>query len=132
MKWSVINRWDWAALFISRRFSCHHHDGPNSLVFDVPSCAGFLTHAEDAYAHAGRLMDLYGERFRRSYLSDGEIHCAHIYIHGHDKNGDILNMGNSIRDSRSKLLNMDSTNLQLLYIHQDRVRNMRLLQMKSV
>jgi hypothetical protein len=102
------------------------------LAFDVPSCAGFLTHAEDAYAHAARLMDLYGERFRGIYLSDGEIHCAYIYIHGHDKNGDILNMGNSIRDSRSKLLNMDSTNLQLLYIHQDRVRNMRLLQMKSV
>ena len=119
-------------MFISRRFSCHHHDGPNSIIFDVPSGANFLTHGEDSYAHVVTLMDLYDGRFYGSHWSDGEIYCVYIHIYSYDGNGDILNMGNSIQDSRSKLLNMDSTNLQLLYIHQDRVRNMRLLQMKSV
>jgi hypothetical protein len=83
-------------LFIFRYFFRHDHDGANSLTFDVPSCAGFLTHGEGAYAHDVKSMDFGGERFCGIYLSDGEIYGAYIYIHAHDKNGDILNMGNSI------------------------------------
>lgn len=118
------------ALFIFCYFFHHDHDGANSLTFDVPSCAGFLIRGEGAYAHDVTSTDFDGERFCGIYLSDGEIYGVYIYIHAHGKNGDILSMSSSIQDSRSKLPNMDSTNLQLLYTHQDTVCNTRLLQVK--
>ena len=71
-------------------------------------------------------MDFYGGRFYGIYSSYGEVYGAYIYIHACDAYSDISNTGNSIQDSRSKPVNIDSTNLQLLYTHQDMVRSTRL------
>ena len=108
------------------------HDGANFLTSDVRPCANGLGHGEGADVHDGKSMDFDGEHFCGICLSDGEIYCAYTYIHAHDKNGDILSRDNSIRDSRNKLLNMNSINHQSLHTHRDRVRSTKSLQMKPM
>lgn len=94
-----------------------------------PVCVVYLVLGEGAYAHVVTLMDGDGERSCVISSSDGEIYGVYVYVLYRDGNSDIFCMGNSNRDSHSKLPNMDSTPLHWLCTHRDRARNMRLLRM---
>jgi len=112
-------------------FSCHffHHDpdGAKTLIFDVPSCVGFLTHGEDFYAHDVTLMDFYDELLCGIYLSGGEVYCVYIYVRAYDGNGGVSHMGNNSQGTCNNPPNTDSRKPQSLNTRQDKVRNMRAL-----